>query len=218
MILIVQDDSLLLRQVGAPPLLEILLGRQDEWMLKERGEAALDYINFQRMFIIISVQINIFSVFAFLVNFFATTSRSGFNEDKEEFSFTPLVNRTSLSNQVEDSKWHFYHVVASSMLPYLVLITAHLFIPTCLTNGDNPESRFFTMCNKYVIFLKLRPSTLVVRGLNHKAHSPTAIRSYFQQVHPHVTIRWCDHSFILTHFKAGQSLGGRTPVVFGGSC
>ena len=58
----------------------------------------------------------------------------------------------------------------------------------------------------------------MVRGLNHKAHSPTAIRSYFQQVHPQVTIRWCDHSFILTHFKAGQSLGGRTPVVFGGSC
>ena len=99
---IVQDDSLLLHQVGAPPLLEILLGRQDEWMLKERGEAALDYINFQRMFIIISVLINIFSFFAFLVNFFATTSRSGVNEDKEEFSFTPFVNRTSLSNMVED--------------------------------------------------------------------------------------------------------------------
>ena len=127
---IVHHDSLLPRQVGAPPLLEILLGRQDEWMLKERGEAALDYINFQRMFIVISVLINIFSFFAFLVNFFATTPRSVVNEDKEEFSFTPFVNRTSLSNLVEDSKWHFYHVVASSMLPYLVLITAHLFEAT----------------------------------------------------------------------------------------
>ena len=151
---IVHHDSLLPRQVGAPPLLEILLGRQDEWMLKERGEAALDYINFQRMFIVISVLINIFSFFAFFVNFFATTSRSGVNEDKEEFSFTPFVNRTSLSNLVEDSKWHFYHVVASSMLPYLVLITAHLFLPTCLTTGDNPESRFLTMCNKYLVFFK----------------------------------------------------------------
>ena len=118
-------------------------------MLKERGEAALDYINFQRMFIIISVQINIFSVFAFFVNFFATTPRSGVNDNKEEFSFTPLVNRTSLSNLVEDSKWHFYHVVASSMLPYLVLITAHLFLPTCLTTGDNPESNVQQICNLF---------------------------------------------------------------------
>ena len=30
----------------------------------------------------------------------------------------------------------------------------------------------------------------MVHGLNQKEHSPMVIRNYFQQMHPHVTIRW----------------------------
>ena len=110
-------------------------------MLKERGEAALDYLNFQRMLIIISLQINLFSAIAFLVNYFAPTPRTNLKEHEDGFSFTPFVNQTSLSNLRQDSDWHYYHIFASSLLPYLVLLTAFLFIPTCLTSGDNPPSR-----------------------------------------------------------------------------
>ena len=67
-------------------------------MLKERGEAALDYLNFQRMLIIISLQINLFSAIAFLVNYFAPTPRTNLKEHEDGFSFTPFVNQTSLSN------------------------------------------------------------------------------------------------------------------------
>ena len=197
MINIVHLDSLPLRQVGAPPLVDLLLGREDKWMLKERGEAALDYLNFQRMLIIISLQINLFSAIAFLVNYFAPTPRTNLKEHEDGFSFTPFVNQTSLSNLRQDSDWHYYHIFASSLLPYLVLLTAFLFIPTCLTSGDNPPSRssisqFVSGCPlsaKEPFYILLSPSTVVVHGLNQKEHSPMVIRNYFQQMHPHVTIR-----------------------------
>ena len=201
MINIVHLDSLPLRQVGAPPLVDLLLGREDKWMLKERGEAALDYLNFQRMLIIISLQINLFSAIAFLVNYFAPTPRTNLKEHEDGFSFTPFVNQTSLSNLRQDSDWHYYHIFASSLLPYLVLLTAFLFIPTCLTSGDNPPSRssitygrsqFVSGCPlsaKEPFCILLSPSTVVVHGLNQKEHSPMVIRNYFQQMHPHVTIR-----------------------------
>lgn len=136
----------IIHQKTAPPLLDILLGRKDEWMLKERGEAALDYLNFERMLIIISIQINVLSVFAFLVNLLAG-ERVHYHHpdadiDQEEFSFTPFINQTSMSNLKLDSHWHFYHVIASFLFPYLVLLTAHHFLPTCLTAGGNPPSRF----------------------------------------------------------------------------
>ena len=190
-------DSLPLRQVGAPPLLDLLLGREDKWMLKERGEAALDYLNFQRMLIIISLQINLFSAIAFLVNYFAPTPRTNLKEHEDGFSFTPFVNQTSLSNLRQDSDWHYYHIFASSLLPYLVLLTAFFFIPTCLTSGDNPPSRsstsqFVSGCPLFAkepFCILLFPSTVVVHGLNQKEHSPMVIRNYFQQMHPHVTIR-----------------------------
>ena len=166
-------------------------------MLKERGEAALDYLNFQRMLIIISLQINLFSAIAFLVNYFAPTPRTNLKEHEDGFSFTPFVNQTSLSNLRQDSDWHYYHIFASSLLPYLVLLTAFLFIPTCLTSGDNPPSRssisqFASGCPlsaKEPFCILLSPSTVVVHGLNQKDHSPMVIRNYFQQMHPHVTIR-----------------------------
>ena len=197
MINIVHLDSLPLRQVGAPPLVDLLLGREDKWMLKERGEAALDYLNFQRMLIIISLQINLFSAIAFLVNYFAPTPRTNLKEHEDGFSFTPFVNQTSLSNLRQDSDWHYYHIFASSLLPYLVLLTAFLFIPTCLTSGDNPPSRssisqFVSGCPlsaKEPFYILLSPSTVVVHGLNQKEHSPMVIRNYFQRMHPHVTIR-----------------------------
>ena len=197
MINIVHLDSLPLRQVGAPPLVDLLLGREDKWMLKERGEAALDYLNFQRMLIIISLQINLFSAIAFLVNYFAPTPRTNLKEHEDGFSFTPFVNQTSLSNLRQDSDWHYYHIFASSLLPYLVLLTAFLFIPTCLTSGDNPPSRsstsqFVSGCPLFAkepFCILLFPSTVVVHGLNQKEHSPMVIRNYFQRMHPHVTIR-----------------------------
>ena len=46
----------------------IMRGREDEWMLKERGEAALDYLNFERMLIIISLIINCLSFGALIFN------------------------------------------------------------------------------------------------------------------------------------------------------
>ena len=109
-------------------------------MLKERGEAALDYLNFERMLMVISIQINIFSVFSFIVNFCA--GERSHHTEYENHYFTPFVNRTSMSNLSEESTWHFYHVIVSFVFPYLVLLTAHLFLPTCLTAGDNPQSRF----------------------------------------------------------------------------
>ena len=156
-------------------------------MLKERGEAALDYLNFERMLIVISIQINVFSVFSFIVNFCA--GERSHHTEYENHYFTPFVNRTSMSNLSEESTWHFYHVIVSFVFPYLVLLTAHLFLPTCLTAGDNPQSRFakeLLLCFTMVHI----SSTLVVRGLDYKEHTPMVIRNYFQQMHPHVTIRW----------------------------
>ena len=132
------DNQIVHYQVGAPPLLDILLGREDEWMLKERGEAALDFLNFERMLIVISMQINVLSGFSFIVNYCAGDR----SHETENHYFTPFVNRTSMSNLMEDSDWHFYHVTVSFIFPYLVLLTAHFFLPTCLTAGDNPQSRF----------------------------------------------------------------------------
>ena len=49
-------------------MVAIMRGREDEWMLKERGEAALDYLNFERMLIVISLIINGLSLVALIVN------------------------------------------------------------------------------------------------------------------------------------------------------
>ena len=122
----------------------IMRGREDEWLLKERGEAALDYLNFERMLIVITLIINGLSSVALIVNV------GGGKVDKakeiehmwhEHHFLTPIVNSTSMWNLEENSDWHFYHVIASFLLPYLVLLTAYLFLPTCLTADDNPLSR-----------------------------------------------------------------------------
>ena len=115
-------------------------------MLKERGEAALDYLNFERMLIIISLIINGLSFGALIVNegggkvTKAKESESDLWHDRHYL--TPFVNSTSMWNLEENSKWHFYHVIASFLLPYLVFLTAYLFLPTCLTADDNPSSRW----------------------------------------------------------------------------
>ena len=124
----------------------IMRGREDEWMLKERGEAALDYLNFERMLIIISLIINGLSFGALIVNegggevTKAKESESDLWHDRHYL--TPFVNSTSMWNLEENSKWHFYHVIAFFLLPYLAFLTAYLFLPTCLTADDNPSSRW----------------------------------------------------------------------------
>ena len=114
-------------------------------LLKERGEAALDYLNFERMLIIVSLIINGFSLVALIVNRRGGKVK-GLDSSEEmrghKHFLTPFVNSTSMWNLEEDSKWHFYHVIASFLLPYLVLLTAYLFLPTCLTADDNPPSRW----------------------------------------------------------------------------
>ena len=116
-------------------------------MLKERGEAALDYLNFERMLILITLLINALSFVALFINIYGgdkvVKARSLHPEDKwhAHHYLTPFVNSTSMWNLEEDSKWHFYHVLASFLLPYFVLLTAYLFLPTCLTANDNPPSR-----------------------------------------------------------------------------
>ena len=127
----------------------IMRGQEDEWMLKERGEAALDYLNFERMLIIITLLINGLSFVALFINRYGgdkvdtAMAHSLDPEDKwhDHHYLTPFVNRTSMWNLEENSMWHFYHVVASFLLPYFVLLTAYLFLPTCLTADDNPPSR-----------------------------------------------------------------------------
>ena len=120
----------------------IMLGGKDEWMLKERGEAALDYLNFERMLIVITLIINGLSLVSLIVN------EGGDKVDKAKerghnhnHYLTPFVNSTSMWNLEENSQWHFYHVIASFLLPYLVLLTAYLFLPTCLSADDHPLSR-----------------------------------------------------------------------------
>ena len=124
-------------------MVAIMRGKEDEWMLKERGEAALDYLNFERMLILISLIINGLSLVALLVN------KGGGKVDEamedmwqHKHYLTPFVNSTSMWNLKEDSEWHFYHVIVSFLLPYLVLLAAYLFLPTCLTAEDNPPSRW----------------------------------------------------------------------------
>ena len=118
-------------------------------MLKERGEAALDYLNFERMLIIITLLINGLSFVALFINRYGgdkvdtAMAHSLDPEDKwhDHHYLTPFVNRTSMWNLEEDSMWHFYHVVASFLLPYFVLLTAYLFLPTCLMADNRPHSR-----------------------------------------------------------------------------
>ena len=120
-------------------------------MLKERGEAALDYLNFERMLILITLLINALSFVALFINRYGgdrvdkqvAMAHSLDPEDKWHVHhyLTPFVNSTSMWNLEESSKWHFYHVLASFLLPYFVLLAAYLFLPTCLTANDNPPSR-----------------------------------------------------------------------------
>ena len=42
-------------------------------------------------------------------------------------------------------------------------------------------------------------STLVIGGLDYKEHTPMVIRNYFQQMHPHVSIRWLKQHTINLH-------------------
>ena len=49
-------------------------------------------------------------------------------------------------------------------------------------------------------------STLVIGGLNHKEHPPMVIRSYFQQMHPNVTIRWFEHSTFNLQFLFNRTI------------
>ena len=186
-------------------------GREDEWMLKERGEAALDYLNFERMLIVVSLIINGLSLVSLIVNegggqVAKTMASERYMGDMwhHHHYLTPFVNSTSMWNLEEESLWHFYHVIASFLLPYLVLITAYLFLPTCLTADDNPPSRWATWDFEQICISI--SSTLVIRGLDCQDHTPMVIRSYFQQMHPHVTIRWLKQQTINLHL--GFSPGG----------
>ena len=94
---------------GGKSYLTILLGREDEWLVKERGVSAYHYIVFLRMFL------NLGGIFMVLSGISLAIHVSHSSRDCTVF------DSTTSSSIPHNSKLHWFNLVISSLTPWLVI-------------------------------------------------------------------------------------------------
>jgi len=141
-------------------LLSLVLGKGDVWLKEERGIAALHYIHFQRMMFFTALLYLVTSCISLLINL------SG-NQMGEHIYF----QQTTISNLGDNSLLHYYNIVASFLLPWLVLAVVIKFMSNCdMTKKDCSSCQ--------------GSSTLVMEGLTRNIPSDSDIKQYYSTVFP----------------------------------
>ena len=92
-----------------PSLAKLVIGQEDNWLIRERGVAAYQYILFLRMLLKLSVIFLVISGVSLGINISQGTSRSSFKS-------------TISSNIPLNSELHWFNVILSFFTPWLVVM------------------------------------------------------------------------------------------------
>ena len=162
------------REAAAPSLGSVLGGGADDWVRRARGQAALDYLAFDRLMLLLALVVLAFSTISLAGNM-VEGNQGHAEEAAEGHIFTRWINTTTLSSwnlgKERSTSWYWYHVVASFLLPLVTMAIACRLLPNCFTDDQ------------------VQGCTVVVQGLNPDTHTPTVIREYFGQRYPAFSIR-----------------------------
>ena len=109
----------------APSFLNVLLTREDEWLTKKKGRAALDYLKYQRMLFVVCFLIQLISIFAATTNMMAGSNQDH-NLAPNTTNITRMIDSSSITNLSVESNWHFYHILCAFLLPYIVILATRL--------------------------------------------------------------------------------------------
>ena len=143
---------------SSPPFLSLVFGRKDHWVKMKKGKAALHFANFLRMMMFLSVVTLIISAVSLLINYMA-----GKQSDNAPFT------KTLISHLSDNSLYHYYNIIASAILPWLVvMVVRHFMVVRDKIECPSEESS----------------STLVVEGLDPEVFSDKAICEHFQANYP----------------------------------
>eukprot|EP00092_Neocalanus_flemingeri_P024100 GFUD01026146.1.p1 GENE.GFUD01026146.1~~GFUD01026146.1.p1 ORF type:complete len:520 (+),score=107.25 GFUD01026146.1:67-1626(+) len=144
--------------VASPPsLLSLVRGRQDDWLKKNKGRAALSYINFQRMLLFMAMVSLVISIISLLTNITGLTN-------------VPIYfHKTTIANLDEHSPLHWFNIVISFLLPWLVVFVVRQF----MVDKDKRASP-----------TREESSTLVIEGLDPVTFSDLTIAEYFRNHYP----------------------------------
>ena len=93
-----------------PSLYKLVIGEEDDWLIKERGVGAYQYILFLRMVLQMAVIFLPISWASFTINF-----------SQQTFSGS-LFDSTTSSNIPSNSKLHWFNIIISFLTPWLVVM------------------------------------------------------------------------------------------------
>ena len=166
------------REQKAPSFFSMLLAREDSWIAAHRGQSALDYLLFQRLLLAPTLLLQIFSLTAFSLH--TNLGRQTKFEDAVDQEGAPMNSSLTyyiqkgtfgnLSNRW-DAWWNYYHITVSALLPWVVWAAARIILPPSPPLSEEQSS------------------TVVIRGLDPKEHTTTAIRRYFGRRFPRIQLQ-----------------------------
>merc|ERR1719431_1319389 len=149
------------RAPSSPPsLFSLACGEEDGWLKEEKGNAALQYIRFQRVMLFTALMYLVISTISMIINLTGKQS-------SEEFPFY----QTTITNLSDNSPLHYFNIIASFILPWLVLLVISKFM------GDSETEK--TLCSSCEA-----SSTLVMEGMIHDIPSDKDIENYYRTTYP----------------------------------
>jgi len=143
---------------STPPFLPLVFGMKDHWLRTKKGKPALHFANFLRMIMFLAVVTLVISAVSLLINYMA-----GKQTDDDPFT------QTLISNLSDNSPYHYFNIIASAILPWLVvMVVRHFMVVRDKIECPSDESS----------------STLVVEGLDPDVFSDKAICEHFHANYP----------------------------------
>merc|ERR1719186_1799020 len=127
-------------RLAAPPknispshlsLFSLVRGKADDWIKKEKGRAAFNYINFQRMLLFMALVSLVISSVSLLTNY------TGHQSKDNPFAKTTIINLS------DNSPLHWFNIITSFILPWLVVMVVKKFMVfrDRIASTSNEESR-----------------------------------------------------------------------------
>ena len=140
-----------------PSLFSLVWGKSDDWVKKEKGRAAFNYINFQRMLLFMALVSLVISSVSLITNYTGHQSKD-----------SPFA-KTTITNLSDNSLLHWFNIITSFILPWLVVMVVKQFMVSRdkIASPSNEDSR-----------------TLVIEGLDPVTFSNAAIEEYFANNYP----------------------------------
>ena len=143
-----------------PSLFSMVCGKADGWLKEEKGNAALQYIRFQRVMLFTGLVYLVISTISMCINLTG-------GQSSEEFPF----DKTTISNLSDNSQFQYFNIVSSFILPWLVLV-----IITRFMSNNGTEKTLCSSCEA--------SSTLVMEGMIQNIPSDKDIQEYYRTTYP----------------------------------